>query len=174
MKLENRCLVPADRDTTWDLVMDIPRAAVCVPGVQDVTVEEEGRFKAVLKVRVGPISLDLAGTIQVLEQDQEKGEAHFLLEAADRRVGGGVHTARSPSTHVMRSASSGLNASAVVLACVSALAEKSTAVTSQPCATSHSVSAPWPQPASRARPGLTRATSAIRCAFGGRCATLPG
>jgi carbon monoxide dehydrogenase subunit G len=91
MKLENRCLVPADRDATWGLVMDIPRAAVCVPGVQDVTAED-GRYRAVMKVRVGPISLNLAGTIQVLEQDEEKGEAHFLVEAADRRVGGGVHT----------------------------------------------------------------------------------
>jgi uncharacterized protein len=92
MKMENRCLVPADHDTTWALVMDVPRAAACVPGVQDVTVEEEGRFQAVMEVRVGPISLNLAGTIQVLEQDQEKGEARFLVAASDRRVGGGVRT----------------------------------------------------------------------------------
>lgn len=32
MKLENRCLVPADLETTWDLVMDIPKVAWCVPG----------------------------------------------------------------------------------------------------------------------------------------------
>ena len=95
MKLENRCLVPADRKATWALVMDIPRAAACVPGVQEVTAEEEGRFRTVMRVRVGPISLNLAGTIQVLEQDEEKGEAHFLVEAADRRVGGGVHTSIS-------------------------------------------------------------------------------
>jgi carbon monoxide dehydrogenase subunit G len=92
MKMENRCLVPADRNTAWSLVTDIPRAAACVPGVQDVIAEEEGRFRAVMQVRVGPISLNLAGTIQVLEQDEEKGEARFLVEASDRRVGGGVRT----------------------------------------------------------------------------------
>jgi carbon monoxide dehydrogenase subunit G len=95
MKMENRCLVPADRDVTWALVTDIPRAAACVPGVQDVTTEEEGRFRAVMQVRVGPISLNLAGTIKVLEQDEEKGEARYLVEASDRRVGGGVHTSIS-------------------------------------------------------------------------------
>jgi carbon monoxide dehydrogenase subunit G len=92
MKMENRCLVPADRNSTWTLVTDIPRAAACVPGVQDVTAKEDGRFQAVMQVRVGPISLDLAGTIQVLEQDEEKGAARFLVEASDRRVGGGVRT----------------------------------------------------------------------------------
>jgi len=92
MKLENRCLVPADRDSTWALVMDIPRVATCVPGIENVTVEEDDRFQAVMKVRVGPISLNLAGTIQVLERDEDKGEAHFLVEASDRRVGGAVRT----------------------------------------------------------------------------------
>lgn len=92
MKLENRCLVPADRETTWKLVMDIPRVATCVPGIEDVTVEADDRFQAVMKVRVGPISLNLAGTIQVLEQDEDKGEASFLVEASDRRVGGAVRT----------------------------------------------------------------------------------
>jgi carbon monoxide dehydrogenase subunit G len=92
MKLENRCLVPADRDTTWALVMDIPRVATCVPGIENVTVEEDDRFQAVMKIRVGPISLNLAGTIQVLERDEDKGEAHFLVEASDRRVGGAVRT----------------------------------------------------------------------------------
>jgi carbon monoxide dehydrogenase subunit G len=89
MKLENQCLVPAGRDTTWDLILDIPRAAACVPGVQDITAEE-GHFLAVMKVRVGPISLNLSGTIQLLEQDKDQGEARFRVEAADRRVGGAV------------------------------------------------------------------------------------
>ena len=92
MKLENRCLVPADRGTTWALVMDIPQVATCVPGIENVTVEGADRFQAVMKVRVGPISLNLSGTIQVLERDEDKGEAHFLVEASDRRVGGGVRT----------------------------------------------------------------------------------
>ena len=91
MKMENRCLVPADRAATWALVMDIPRAAACVPGVQEVTAEDDG-YRAVMRVRVGPISLDLAGTIRVLGGDEEKGEARFLVEASDRRVGGGVRT----------------------------------------------------------------------------------
>ncbi len=90
MKLENRCLVPADIQRTWDLIMDIPRAAACVPGMEAVVQEEDGSYRASMKVRVGPMGLTLAGTLQVLEQDPDKGEARFLIEASDRRVGGAV------------------------------------------------------------------------------------
>ncbi len=90
MKLENRCLVPADIQRTWDLIMDIPRAAACVPGMEEVVQEEDGSYKASMRVRVGPMGLTLAGTLQVLEQDPSKGEARFLIEASDRKVGGAV------------------------------------------------------------------------------------
>jgi len=90
MKLENRCLVPADIQRTWELLMDIPRAAACVPGMEEVVQEEDGSYKASMRVRVGPMGLTLAGTLRVLEQDSAKGEARFLIEASDRKVGGAV------------------------------------------------------------------------------------
>jgi len=90
MKLENRCLVPADIQRTWNLIMDIPRVAACVPGMEEVVQEEDGSYRASMRVRVGPMGLTLAGTLQVLEQDPSKGEARFLIEASDRKVGGAV------------------------------------------------------------------------------------
>ena len=90
MKLENRCLVPADIQRTWELLMDIPRAAACVPGMEEVVQEEDGSYRASMRVRVGPMGLTLAGTLRVLEQDSAKGEARFLIEASDRKVGGAV------------------------------------------------------------------------------------
>ncbi len=90
MKLENRCLVPADMQRTWDLLMDIPRAAACVPGMEEVIQEEDGSYRASMRVRVGPMGLTLSGTLQMLEQNPSKGEARFLIEASDRKVGGAV------------------------------------------------------------------------------------
>jgi len=90
MKLKNRCLVPADIQRTWNLIMDIPRVAACVPGMEEVVQEEDGSYRASMRVRVGPMGLTLAGTLQVLEQDPSKGEARFLIEASDRKVGGAV------------------------------------------------------------------------------------
>ncbi len=90
MKLENRCLVPASVDKAWALLLDIPQVAPCIPGVKDVTPDGENQFTAVMEVRVGPVRLNFSGTINVLEKDKEKGEAHFRVEAADRKVGGSI------------------------------------------------------------------------------------
>jgi carbon monoxide dehydrogenase subunit G len=92
MELEIRSIVPASRDATWALVMDIPKAASCIPGIKQVTPDGEGRYNATLDAKVGPMGMNLSGTITVLSQDADAGEARFLVEANDRRVGGGVKT----------------------------------------------------------------------------------
>ena len=72
--------------------MDVPKAASCIPGIKDVILDGEGRYQASLQARVGPMGVNLSGTITVLSQDAASGEAEFLVEANDRRVGGGVKT----------------------------------------------------------------------------------
>ena len=84
--------MPANRDETWAVVTDIPKAASCIPGIIEVTPNGEGRYTAILKAKVGPMGLTLSGTVSVLSQDDDSGEAEFLVEANDRRVGGGVKT----------------------------------------------------------------------------------
>ena len=92
MKLENSCVVPASREETWDFLTDVATAAMCVPGVVDVSSNEEGCYSGTLKARVGPMSITLSGTVRVEEQDHEQGRARYLVEASDRRLGGGVKT----------------------------------------------------------------------------------
>ena len=92
MKIEIASTVPANRDDTWAVVMDIPTAASCIPGINEVTSLGEDRYTATLKARVGPMGLTLAGTITVISRDYDAGTAEFLVEAGDRRVGGGVKT----------------------------------------------------------------------------------
>jgi len=92
MKVEIVSVVPASREATWTLVMDIPKAASCIPGLKDITPDGEARYQATLQAKVGPMGMNLSGVITVLSQDAESGEAHFLVEANDRRVGGGVKT----------------------------------------------------------------------------------
>ena len=92
MKVEIVSVVPASREATWTLVMDIPKAATCIPGLKDITPDGEARYQATLQARVGPMGMNLSGVVTVLSQDAESGEAHFLVEANDRRVGGGVKT----------------------------------------------------------------------------------
>ena len=91
MKLESSCVVPASAATTWDFLMDVEAAARCVPGVVEVATED-GRYRGTLKARVGPMSISLSGTVKVEEQDSSQGRARYVVEASDRRIGGGVKT----------------------------------------------------------------------------------
>ncbi len=85
-------MVPADRNTAWNLVMDLPRVAPCVPGLSTLEADGEDGYKGTLQAQAGPMRVNLAGSVRITAQDAEKGEAHFLLEAADRRIGGSVKT----------------------------------------------------------------------------------
>jgi carbon monoxide dehydrogenase subunit G len=85
-------MAPAGPSATWDFLMDVEKAARCVPGVREVAPEGDGRYRATLQAKVGPMRMTLSGTISVLESDRERGEARFVVEASDRRVGGGVKT----------------------------------------------------------------------------------
>ena len=85
-------MVPADRDTAWNLVMDLPRVAPCVPGLSSLEADGDDRYTGTLQAQAGPMRVNLAGSVRIMAQDADKGEAQFLLEAADRRIGGSVKT----------------------------------------------------------------------------------
>ena len=104
MKLRNSCVVPAGMTDSWDFLTDVEKSAKCVPGVVDANPDGDGRYRGRLRAKVGPMSITLSGTVTVQEREAESGRARFLVEASDRRVGGGVKTdmlmqltARSPT-----------------------------------------------------------------------------
>ena len=92
MKLQNSCVVPSGLAETWDYLMNVVDSARCVPGVGEVSPEGDGCYRGTLKARVGPMSITLTGKVTIQEQEPDVGRARFLVEASDRRVGGGVKT----------------------------------------------------------------------------------
>ena len=92
MKLSETCVVPAGFGETWDYLLDVANSARCVPGVTEAVMDGAGRYRGTLRARVGPMTLTLHGTVTVQEQERPAGRARFLVEASDRRVGGGVKT----------------------------------------------------------------------------------
>ncbi len=92
MHFENQATVAAPPAAVWAFLMDVPRSAACVPGAEQVEqLDNENHYSGVLKVRVGPISLSLAGTVAIEERDEAAGRARMTAQAADRRVGGSVN-----------------------------------------------------------------------------------
>lgn len=88
MKLESKCLIAASPRSIWDLMMDIPHAAFCVPGMEELVSDGDDLYRVRLRARVGPISLTFSVTIQLVEQDPSQYEARFRVEGTDRSVGG--------------------------------------------------------------------------------------
>ena len=87
--------------------MDIPEAAALVPGVEEVTAGESGCYDARMQVRVGPMRLRFSGTVQLLEQDRERGKARFHVAASDRQVGGSIKADMTMQLHRQPEAESG-------------------------------------------------------------------
>ena len=89
MKFDQRVTLDAPRAAVWALLMDLPRAARCVPGTRDLAAEDDG-VQGTLEVRLGPVKLALAGTVRIESRDEAAGTARLRADAADRRVGGAV------------------------------------------------------------------------------------
>ena len=71
MKFSQRVMVPVAREPLWDFLMDIPKVAQSLPGVEKVDQIDNDTYEGTLKVRVGPISLTLQGKIIMEQRDHE-------------------------------------------------------------------------------------------------------
>ena len=95
MTFTQECVIPVERERLWDFLMDVPKVARCVPGVETVETLDASVYKGSLRVQVGPIRLSLQGTMTVEEQDRAAWQARMRAEANDRRVGGGIRARMS-------------------------------------------------------------------------------
>ena len=90
MKFEYQLTIPASRDAINVVLHDVPRAAQCMPGVQEVSTEADGTYSGSLRIKVGPMGFTLSGKMSV-EEKPEEGLWRLITEAQDRRLGGGIH-----------------------------------------------------------------------------------
>ncbi len=90
MKFNQRAVIPMAREPLWDFLMDVPKVARSLPGVETVNQIDDTTYQGSLKVRVGPISLNLQGKIIVEERDRASWRAALKAEASDRMAAGAV------------------------------------------------------------------------------------
>lgn len=90
MKFNQRAVIPVGREPLWDFLMDVPKVARSLPGVEAVSQIDDTTYQGTLKVRVGPISLSLQGKIIVEQRDRESWRAALRAEASDRMAAGAV------------------------------------------------------------------------------------
>ena len=95
MTFSQECVIHVERERLWNFLMDVPRVARCVPGVESVEPVDERAYRGRLGVRIGPIRLSLDGTMAIEEQDPTAWRARMRADANDRRLGGGLRARMS-------------------------------------------------------------------------------
>lgn len=89
MKFQHQVTTKASREALWAVLQDFPSVARCLPGVEEVRKISDDTYEGTLRIRIGPIGLRMAGTVEV-EQDEDAGLWRMTAQALDQRVGGGA------------------------------------------------------------------------------------
>jgi carbon monoxide dehydrogenase subunit G len=87
MRLEDSFVVPAPPADVFATLLDLERVAPCVPGAS-VLGEEDGVHTVAIKVKVGPMSMQYRGTVEIVEQDPAAHRAVMRVRAKETRGGG--------------------------------------------------------------------------------------
>src|SRR2546423_9022807 len=85
MKFENGFEVDAPVEEVWRTVLDIERVAPNVPGAQVLERTSEDAYKLGIKVRIGPITMNYRGELQIVEHDDNAHRALLRVKAKEAR-----------------------------------------------------------------------------------------
>lgn len=70
MQFTNSFSIPLPLKESWDLILDIPTVLPCLPGAELKEVLEEGKYKGLVSVRLGPVKLAFEGVAEIVEKDE--------------------------------------------------------------------------------------------------------
>jgi carbon monoxide dehydrogenase subunit G len=95
MQLSSTFSVVAPIDTVWATIMDFARVAGCVPGAEILNKLSEDAYQVGMKVKLGPVSMQYKGLLNVIERDAAAHRAVFEGKAQEAR---GQGTAQGTAT----------------------------------------------------------------------------
>jgi carbon monoxide dehydrogenase subunit G len=90
--LENSFDVPAPQSTAWQVLNDVVNVIPCMPGAELVEIVDENTWKANMRVKLGPISMQFATDVSRTEADEAGGRVVLQTKARESR-GKGMATA---------------------------------------------------------------------------------
>jgi carbon monoxide dehydrogenase subunit G len=77
MELDSSFAVAAPIDEVWKTVMDVERVATAVPGAELTAKLSDTSYQGVVKVKVGPLTMQYRGQIELLSRDDVAHTAVF-------------------------------------------------------------------------------------------------
>jgi carbon monoxide dehydrogenase subunit G len=90
VRLENTFEVPAPPEQAWALLNDVPRVIPCMPGAELAETIDDSHWKATMRVKLGPISLQFATDVERTESDEAAHRAVLSAKAREVKGRGGA------------------------------------------------------------------------------------
>ncbi|NNE95201.1 MAG: SRPBCC family protein [Acidimicrobiales bacterium] len=87
MKLENEFVVNVPIERAWEVLTDIPEIAPCLPGAR-LTGQDGDVYSGKVKIKVGPVTAEYAGTADFLTLDKENYHVDIDAKGRDSRGSG--------------------------------------------------------------------------------------
>jgi carbon monoxide dehydrogenase subunit G len=87
MKLDNEFTVGVPVHQAWEVLTDLELIAPCMPGAQ-LTGVTDGVYTGKVKIKVGPVTAEYAGTAQFTEKDDASHRAVINARGRDSRGNG--------------------------------------------------------------------------------------
>jgi uncharacterized protein len=87
VRLEDELTVAQPLARVWTSLLDVPRVAPCFPGAELGEVDGD-RYAGTVRVRVGPMSLEYAGSAVLREADEASRRIVIAAEGRERRGAG--------------------------------------------------------------------------------------
>ena len=82
MRLTNEFVVAAPLERTWATLLDVPRVAAALPGAAIEPGGADGGFRGRMKVKIGPVTAEYAGTARLEEVDEDGCAATFHVQGS--------------------------------------------------------------------------------------------
>lgn len=87
MELVNDFRVPVPAATAWNVLTDVQRVALCIPGAQLLSVDGDD-FTGAVKIKVGPITVSYRGEATFAEKDETAQRVVIRATAKETRGSG--------------------------------------------------------------------------------------
>ena len=73
MTMQGEVSLPANRQTVWNMLNDPEVLKQCIPGCQELERIGENGFRAIAKIKVGPVSATFKGNVELTDMDPPNG-----------------------------------------------------------------------------------------------------
>src|SRR3954467_553617 len=85
MQFENTFEVDAPIDRVWETMLDLERVAPNVPGAEVLEQTGDNAYKVGIKVKLGPMTMNYRGDLEIAERDDEAHRAVMKIKAREAR-----------------------------------------------------------------------------------------